>query len=133
MAGKIHRSMYVAGALALLLPGAAALHLRLVKSAPRDGEVVSTLPTEIRLWFSQKPEVGLTTVRLLREDSSQVELGKVARTDDSTSVKAALDAALVPGTYTVSWRSVSKDGHAVRGSYHFNMIPAPPARKQAPN
>jgi methionine-rich copper-binding protein CopC len=133
MAGKTQRSMMVLGALAVLLPAATALHLRLVRSAPRDGEVVTTLPTEIRLWFSQKPEVGLTTVKLLREDSSQVELGKVARTDDSTSVKAPLEAALVPGTYTVSWRSVSKDGHAVRGTYHFNLVPAPPARKQAPN
>lgn len=127
------RSICAAGAIMLVLPGAVALHLRLLKSAPRDGEVVTSLPTEVRLWFSQKPEVGLTTIKLLREDSTAVEVGKVVRTDDSLSVKAPLPAALVPGTYIVAWRSVSKDGHVVRGNYHFNVVPGPPARKQTNN
>ena len=113
----------VAVAALVLLTGAFALHLRLVKSAPRDGEVVTGLPTEIRLWFSQKPDVGLTTIRLLGEDSSAVEVGKVIRTADSLSVKAPLPAALPPGTYLVSWRTMSKDGHVVRGTYHFNVVP----------
>ena len=130
MTGRTSRSLFALGALALLLPGAWALHLRLVKSTPRDGEIVTLIPNEIRLWFSQKPEVGLTTVKLLREDSTVVDLGKVSRTDDSLSVKAPLEAGLVPGTYSVSWRTVSKDGHVVRGSYHFTMVPGPPARKQ---
>ena len=62
---------------------------------------------------------------------SPVELGKVIKTEDSLSVRVPLEKALVPGTYLVNWRSVSKDGHAVRGSYHFNMLPGPPVRKQA--
>ena len=123
------RSIFAVGAVALVAT-AFAMHLRLVKSAPRDGELVTSIPTEIRLWFSQKPEVGLTTVKLFREDSTVVELGKVARTEDSLSVKVPVENALVAGTYLVTWRTVSKDGHAVRGSYHFNMLPGPPARKQ---
>jgi methionine-rich copper-binding protein CopC len=113
---------------AMLLPGVMAMHLRLVKSAPAKGEIVTQLPTDIKLWFSQKPDVGLTSVKLLREDSTSIPVGKVARTDDSLAVKAPLETALVPGTYTVSWRSVSKDGHAVRGSYNFNVAPAPPGQ-----
>lgn len=124
------RTMFALGAIALLAT-TTAMHLRLVKSAPSSGEVVTTMPTEIRLWFSQKPEVGLTNIKLLREDSTAVEVAKVVPTDDSLSVRVPLDKALVPGTYIVSWRSVSKDGHAVRGSYNFNMIPGPPVRKQA--
>jgi methionine-rich copper-binding protein CopC len=125
---KLIPSMVTVGALALLTT-AFAMHLRLVKSVPSAGEALAAMPTEIRLWFSQKPEVGLTSIKLLREDSTVVELGKVVRTSDSLSVRASLDKALVPGTYLVNWRSVSKDGHAVRGSYHFNMLPGPPARK----
>jgi methionine-rich copper-binding protein CopC len=101
-----------------------AMHLRLVKSVPASGQVVTEKPTEIRLWFSQKPDVGLTAVRLLREDSTAIESGKVVATEDSLSVRVPLDKALVPGTYIVAWRSVSKDGHAVRGRYSFNMVPA---------
>ncbi|MEO8201071.1 MAG: copper resistance CopC family protein [Gemmatimonadota bacterium] len=118
------------GALGLILPAAFAMHLHLVKSTPGDSEVVTTVPTQVRLWFSQKPEAGLTTIRLLRPDSSAIALGKVARTDDSLSVSAPLSAGLVPGEYIVAWRTLSKDGHAVRGSYQFIMAPAAPARKQ---
>jgi methionine-rich copper-binding protein CopC len=125
---KLKRLPTLVGVTALaLLTTAFAMHLRLVKSAPQSGEVVSTIPTEIRLWFSQKPEVSLTSIKLLREDSTAIEAGKVARTDDSLSVKIPLSSALLPGTYIVTWRSVSKDGHAVRGSYRFNMAAAPPA------
>lgn len=129
MRQKQIRSIFAVGVIALL-SAAPVMHLRLVKSVPGSGEIVTNMPTEIRLWFSQKPEVGLTTIKLLREDSTVVELGKVVRTEDSLSVRAPLEKALVPGTYLVNWRSVSKDGHAVRGSYHFNMMPGPPARKQ---
>ena len=115
---------------AVLFPTVLAMHLRLVKSVPASGQIVTEKPVEIRLWFSQKPEVGLTSVRLLRQDSTAIEIGKVVATEDSLSVRVPLDKALVPGTYIVSWRSVSKDGHAVRGSYNFNMVPGPPARKQ---
>jgi methionine-rich copper-binding protein CopC len=115
---------------AVLLTTAFAMHLRLVKSVPASGQVVTEKPVEIRLWFSQKPEVGLTSVRLLRADSTAIEIGKVVATEDTLSVRVPLEKALVPGTYIVSWRSVSKDGHAVRGSYNFNMVPGPPARKQ---
>ena len=121
------QSMLGLAALALLTTGFA-MHLRLVKSAPSANEVVGAIPTEIRLWFSQKPELSLTTIKLLREDSTAVELnGKVAATDDSLSVRIPLTAALEKGTYIVSWRSVSKDGHAVRGSYRFNLAAPPPA------
>lgn len=131
MRQKQIQSILAVGAV-LVLTTAFAMHLRLVKSSPRDGEMVTSMPTEIRLWFSQKPEIGLTTIKLVREDSTVVELGKVIRTEDSLSVRVPVDKALVTGTYLVNWRTVSKDGHAVRGSYHFNMMPGPPARKQSP-
>lgn len=123
------RPVLAVAALVLLTSGFV-LHLRLVKSFPRDGEVLTGIPREIRLWFSQKPEMGLTAIKLLRGDSSAVEQGKVTRTEDSLSVKLPLPYALVPGGYIVSWRTVSKDGHVVRGSYPFNVVPAPPEQKQ---
>jgi methionine-rich copper-binding protein CopC len=124
------RTLFALGAV-MALSTAFAMHLRLVKSVPASGQVVTEKPAEIRLWFSQKPEVGLTSIRLLREDSTAITIGKVAATEDSLSVRVPLDQSIAPGTYIVAWRSVSKDGHAVRGSYKFNMVPGPPARKQA--
>lgn len=118
------------GAVVLILPSAFAMHLHLVKSTPKEGEVVTIVPTQVRLWFSQKPEAALTSIRLLREDSSAINLGKVARTDDSLSVAAPVAAGLLPGEYIVAWRTLSKDGHAVRGNYQFTVAAGAPARKQ---
>jgi methionine-rich copper-binding protein CopC len=107
--------------LALVLAPGAAMHLRLVKSSPNDREVVTAPTREIRLWFSQKPDINLSTITLLRPDSSTVTLSKVSATDDTLSVKAALSAPLPAGSYIVRWRALSKDGHAVRGSYTFEQ------------
>lgn len=105
----------------VMVPAAFALHLHLVKSSPRDGEEVATPTREIRLWFSQQPEVTLSTITLLRSDSSVVAIEKATSTDDTLSFKAALRAALPVGSYIVRWRATSRDGHAVRGSYTFQQ------------
>ncbi|HEV8125161.1 MAG TPA: copper resistance CopC family protein [Gemmatimonadales bacterium] len=102
-------------------PAAFTMHLHLLKSSPNAGEAVATPTREIRLWFSEKPEVAVSTITLLRADSSSVALGKVTGTDDSLSLKAPIPAKLPVGSYIVKWRALSRDGHAVRGSYTFQQ------------
>jgi copper resistance protein C len=105
----------------VLVPAGHALHLHLLKSSPKDGEDVTTPTREIRLWFSEKPETAVSTIMLLRSDSSVVSIGKVTGTDDSLSLKAPIPAYLPVGSYIVKWRALSRDGHAVRGSYTFQQ------------
>jgi copper resistance protein C len=124
------RAAWSLGAVVLILPGAMAMHLHLVRSLSKEAEVVTQAPTEVRLWFSQKPDASLTSIRLLKPDSTAVAIGKVEGTDDSLSVRVPLAAGLVAGPYTVAWRTMSKDGHAVRGTYEFTLAPGAPARKQ---
>lgn len=116
----MRRAMTMVSALALL-PVGLALHLHLVKASPNDGEVVTRPTKEIRLWFSQKPEISLSTITLVRADSSAVAIGKVTGTDDSLSVKATLPDTLAEGEYMVRWKALSRDGHAVRGTYKFQQ------------
>ena len=104
-----------------LVPAGFALHLHLVKSSPKDGEAVATPTREIRLWFSEKPEMAVSTITLLRSDSSAVAIGKVTSTEDSLSFKAVVPAALPVGSYLVRWRALSRDGHVVRGTYTFQQ------------
>lgn len=97
----------------------AVYHLRLEKSAPARDQPMTGAPAEVRLWFSEKPELRLSTITLVRSDSSEVKLGKVHATDDPKSIAAAVSESLAPGAYLVKWKTASRDGHPIRGSYPF--------------
>jgi methionine-rich copper-binding protein CopC len=101
----------------------AMFHNHLVKSAPAEGDRLPASPREIRLWFNERPEVPFTSVTLLRADSSRIVTIKPVATDDSMAVSALLPAPLPAGSYIVAWRTASRDGHAVRGTYGFSIAP----------
>jgi methionine-rich copper-binding protein CopC len=116
---------------AVVLPAAVMFHLHLTKAAPGKGETVATSPAQIRLTYSQRPELKLTSVSLLRlADSSTVALGKPAAADSLTIV-VAVPTTLEPGAYRVVWRTASRDGHPVRGKYEFAVGKASVAPKSA--
>lgn len=111
--------------LALLGAGAAFFHTHLSASFPKADEVVRAAPTEISLTFSARPEVPLTKITLLRSDSTPVRLERVKPGKDTLTVAARVPVALPAGGYIVSWRTASRDGHVVRGSYRFSYSTAP--------
>ncbi len=108
---------------ALLTLGAARFHNHLVKSAPGDGERLAAAPAEIRLWFSERPEIAFTSATLLRADSTRVASLKATATPDTLAVALALPAELPAGRYLVAWRTASRDGHAIRGRFSFSIGP----------
>jgi copper resistance protein C len=107
-------------ALALGASVAAALHTHLVKAEPAVDATVSEAPKQIRLWFSERPEVALSSAVVLTSDSAPVARIAMSRTDDTLSVAGPLTVTLAPGKYLVVWKTGSPDGHAVRGSYSFD-------------
>ncbi|MDX2120700.1 MAG: copper resistance protein CopC [Gemmatimonadota bacterium] len=110
-------------ALAIALP-AAVVHTKLVKAEPGIDATVTEAPKQIRLWWSDRTEAALTGATLLKEDRSPVGVIKMAETDDSLSTAGAIPVALAPGKYIVMWKTGSRDGHVVRGSYSFSYTPA---------
>ena len=113
--------------LALLAAGTALLtgmfHNHLVKSTPSAGERLTVSPAEIRLWFNERPEIPFTSVTILRADSSKIATIKAVATPDSMAVSAPLPQPLPAGSYLITWRTASRDGHAIRGSYGFSIAP----------
>lgn len=99
------------------------VHNHLVKSDPAKGSRLTVSPSEIKLWFSERPEIGLTAVTLMRPDSTRIEMIKAVATGDTLVVSAPLSAPLPAGDYLVSWRTASGDGHAIRGSFGFSISP----------
>ena len=121
---SFRRTAIVAAALATMtaLSGARpAFHLHLVKSAPAANATVAASPDSIRLWFSQRPELAVTTVKVTGAGSAAVALAPLA-TGDSAVVIAPVKAAMAPGNYTVTWRTMAKDGHAIRGTFSFRVL-----------
>lgn len=99
----------------------APMHLRLVKSEPGKDSTVAT-PSALRLWFSEEPQTKLSAVTLMTADSAKVATGDlVANGADAKLLEVPVTAKLAPGSYVVSWRTASADGHPVRGSFGFKV------------
>ncbi len=123
------KHVLLAAALTVLFAGAAlapspldtTVHFALSKSTPEADATVEA-PTEIRLWFTQEPQEGSTSIRLVEAEDAGVHVMDAAQDpDDATSFHAAIHGTLPPGTYTVSWRGMGQDGHVVRDSFQFSV------------
>lgn len=98
------------------------LHLTLQRSAPEVGSTV-TSPGEIRLWFSQRPQRGSTSLSVTGPGGA-VRLEPIQEDpEDNRSFAAAIPSPLDPGSYRVSWRTMAQDGHVIRGEFTFAVAP----------
>lgn len=101
-------------------------HLRLVRTAPAGDSIVAGSPAEIRLFFSEPPNMRGTTVRLV--DAAEALVASTDAVADSADTKEVFirpNAPLRPGRYTVQWRVIAQDGHTQRGTFDFQVRAAP--------
>src|SRR3954471_2744020 len=123
----LRRAGLVATLAVLCLPLALWAHAHLRRSEPAANARLSSPPSAIRLWFTERPELAFTRVRLRAADSSEIALGTAARmTDDPMGVTVSIEPSLPPGKYTVLWRTAAADGHASSGSFGFELAGAAP-------
>jgi copper transport protein len=81
---------------------------------------VQTSPKRVTLRFSEALESKFVSLRVFDGSARRVDAGRVLRPSDST-VAVALKPELARGTYTVSWRVVSEDAHAIHGRSVFHV------------
>jgi methionine-rich copper-binding protein CopC len=98
----------------------APFHLHLLKSAPAPNATMTAAPEAIRLWFSQPPELAVTSVKVTGPGSAAVALAPLAG-GDSALVVAPVKGKMAAGAYTVTWRTMAKDGHVARGTFAFTV------------
>ncbi|MGF7006149.1 copper resistance protein CopC [Aminobacter sp. BE322] len=108
--------LVVAVAAVLGATAAASAHASLLRSTPSEGAVVQTAPAGIVLGFSEA--VTPLVIELSAPDSSSARPAAKAVGADLTIDWPAQDA---PGTYLLSWRVVSSDGHPVAGILSFSI------------
>jgi copper transport protein len=101
-------------------------HALLTSTTPAQGSEVTTAPGAVSLTFTE--EVGLSgrSVEVTDPRGHRVDDGQPSHpSGDGRTVRAGLVAGLAKGSYTVTWRVVSVDGHPVSGTFAFGVgVPA---------
>lgn len=123
-------------ALALLIAAFAVLgwaapasaHATLVSTDPAEGAVLATAPGEVTFTFDES--VQLVPDGLLAFDASGDPVGIDASASGEV-VTGDLPGDLDDGTYVITWRVVSADGHPIAGSLTFH-VGAPSAKVEQP-
>lgn len=122
-----------ASVLALLLIGstAASAHTSVVTTTPLYKSTVTSMPLQISVEFTDElmtiGDKEVNTISITAPDKSEVSLTSI--TLDKNLITANLpDVDYQDGTYLVSYRVVSADGHPVSGSYPLYLnAPSAPA------
>lgn len=108
-------------------------HGDLESSVPKSGSKLSKIPSELRLKFTEAPELAVTHVKLLGPDAKEVALGALTVVGKAkVTVVAPISGAMVAGKYTVEWEMAGDDGHAVDGKFTFTVLPVAIAQPSQP-
>ncbi len=107
----------------VIAPLAWALHTTLTKAIPAVDGTVTVAPTDLTLWFNERPDVSLSNIRLQAADSTIIDVTGTKAGPDSLSLAAHVRGTLTPGKYTVLYRTAGNDGHVMRGKYQFTFQP----------
>lgn len=94
-------------------------HAVLVSSSPVPDVVLSNAPTEVVLTFSESVRQVPGKIRVLAPNGSRVDRGEP--TFDGAVVRIPVDPTGPKGTYLVSYRVISADGHPVSGGYTYSV------------
>lgn len=104
---------------------AAARHLKLIRSEPLANAHLASSPTEVKLWFTQRPELTVTSIKVKSgTGATAVEraLAPLARAAAANSpITAPVGAALATGHYDIVWRTMARDGHVLNGVIPFDV------------
>ncbi len=108
------------GALVALVPASvASAHSVLISISPKDGATVTTPPTRVVLTFNEDVNQQFDLVRVV--DGSGADATEGAPAVSGSVVTQALRSGLGPGTYTVTFKVVSSDGHPISQRSTFTV------------
>ncbi len=111
-------TVLLAGLLVGLAGAPASAHATLVSSDPAEGEVLTGAPDVVTLTFDEPVSVVEDGIRAYDAVGDPLDLDAAARDE---VVTADLPGDLADGTYVVTWRVVSSDGHPIAGSLTFHV------------
>ncbi|WP_311030525.1 copper resistance CopC/CopD family protein [Mesorhizobium koreense] len=117
MRQRVTRALACTVVLTFFLTGQAFAHAALVASDPADGAVLAKVPTELSLTFDEP--VSPLILKLIEPNGNGVSLGKPKL--DGKRIVLDAPSSLGTGSYVLSWRVISEDGHPVGGAVIFSI------------
>lgn len=102
--------------LCLVLSSPAFAHASLLSVDPADGSIVAMPPARLTLQFNE--QVAPVTLRLIAPDGRGMPLKPDV---EGPKVLMTAPSGLGNGTYALSWRVISADGHPVGGATTFSI------------
>ena len=108
---------------AIILTVGSFYHTALKASSPARDAVVAA-PTVVSLTFTEKVNAALSSISVLRADSTEVEKLVVKGTTDPARIEGAVKTKLAPAKYIIRWKTVAADGHVVRSVFAFTVKPS---------
>jgi methionine-rich copper-binding protein CopC/putative copper export protein len=118
-------ALAIAAVAVIATPALVFAHARLVRSTPPADSTLATAPQSLTLWFSERPELRFSTVRLVDSSGTSIPIGALAKLPgDPAALTAPIPAPLANGRYTVHWRTAADDGHPTSGAFSFAVLVA---------
>jgi copper transport protein len=119
----------VAALLALAsLAAIAFAHADLLRSSPRDGQVLERSPRAVELTFDEGIDAAFLRLRVQDAAGRRVDRGDPYHPGDREEVVAVRLRRGLDGRYVASYRVISEDGHPVTRRTFFRV--RPPAREE---
>jgi copper transport protein len=108
-------------------PAPVAAHANLDRAEPAVRSAVPVAPAEIRLFFTEPPELRYSEIAVYDANLQRREQGQL-RAIPGDPLGMAIDLQPLPeGNYTVAWKALSSvDGHTTTGSFAFAVGNVPP-------
>jgi methionine-rich copper-binding protein CopC len=101
-------------------------HLKLKRSFPAKDTVLTSSPDAVRLWLSEPAELPATKITVTSDAKAPVAVANATRAAGADApIEARFAKPLTAGRYTVTWKTMSKDGHVVSGTFAFTVKTAP--------
>ncbi len=98
----------------------ASAHADLSSSSPAQGDVLETMPNEVRLTFTTSIDPSIFELDIRTQDGMSILNGDAEINSDKNEISAALipDAS---GQFQIIYSVISKDGHPIKGVIDFTV------------
>ena len=115
----------VAGALCLVMLGVSAgdvnAHAIVKATIPAIDSTVQSPPAQVVMTFNEPVELAFGAIRVYDSNRGRVDEGEARHRGGADTVAVDLEDDLPDGTYTVTWRVVSADGHPIHEAFVFHV------------